>query len=86
MEYYIWGAFILCITVILALIGVVYNSMVNMIAHANKKIDGKIDKQVCEMCRLTNERLLGNLKDSVVDLKEYNERSHDAIMSELRKK
>jgi len=90
MDSNAWVIFSIAITIIVALIGTVYKSLVSKMDESQKQsregLRLKVDTAEYKIVREWEQDVFSNMKMSIRELKDENRAEHTAIMLELKKR
>ena len=89
MVDHIWWILGVSITVILGLIGVIYNALIGRIERLVKSMDRgldlKVDDSTYQISHQYDRELFEGMKLSIKELKDGNSEEHKAIMIEIKR-
>ena len=90
MVDHIWWILGVSITVILGLIGVIYNALIGrierLVKSTDRGLDLKVDESSYKIAHQYERELFEGMKLCIKELKDENSQEHKAIMIEIRKK
>ena len=90
MGDHIWWILGVSITIILGLIGVIYNTLVGrierLVKSTDKGLDLKVDESSYKISHQYERELFEGMRVCIKELKDENSEEHRAIMIEIRKK